>query len=98
MFFLNSWNHPPRLVQNTYSTDRLEDREGVPLLSALPSLQRDTMGKVGKGMCQWPNRAPMGRTLFCRRARERIWLGKGPITLLGGFFWPGNTLIYITPV
>ena len=47
---------------------RLEDRSGFPLLSALPSLHRDAMGKVGKGMCQWPNRAPMGRTLSCRRA------------------------------
>ena len=56
------------------------------------------MGKVGKGMCQWPNRAPMGRTLFCRRAWERIWLGKGPIALLGGLFWPGNTLTYINPI
>ena len=77
---------------------RLEDRSGFPLISALPSLHRDAMGKVGKGMCQWPNRAPMGRTLFCRRAWERIWLGKGPIALLGGFFWPGNTLTYINPV
>ena len=29
---------------------------------------------------------------------ERIWLGKGPIALLGGLFWPGNTLTYINPI
>lgn len=55
------------------------------------------MGKVGKGM--YPvAKAPIGRILYCRRPWERIWLSKGPIVLLDGFFWPGNTLTYINPI
>lgn len=54
------------------------------------------MGKVGKGMYPVATE-PIGRTLFCRQTWERIRLGKGPTALLGGFFWPGDTLTYINP-
>lgn len=56
-------------------------------------------GQGGHGM--YPsghNRVPIARTMFCRRAGERIGLSKGPIAFLGGVFWPGNALAYINPI
>ena len=96
LFFEFADNRPPRLVQNTHSTVRKAEK-GFRSLGASESASRRN-GQGGQRMCQRPLRAPMCRTLFCRRIRERIWLGKGPVALLVGFFWPGNTLTYINPV
>lgn len=95
--FLNSLTIALRGSSRTPTAPSGRPRRGSAPLGASESASRRN-GQGGQRMCQRPLRAPMGRTLFCRRTRERIWLGKGPVALLVEFFWPGNTLTYINPL